>query len=128
MPARISFAAMAKAAIIVLIVGGGVFALAQTRHSKRPASKPSSPPKPIQVQIDLDKAVLCSLPSAKADLLPTAFKTPDGKEGWVVRIPGNLPIATPAYADGKLFVGGGYGSHEFYAFDAQTGEKVWQIK
>src|SRR5215208_7974961 len=25
-----------------------------------------------------------------------------------------------------LFVGGGYGSHEFYAFDAKTGRMVWK--
>jgi hypothetical protein len=26
-----------------------------------------------------------------------------------------------------LFVGGGYGSHEFYAFKAKTGETAWKI-
>jgi len=44
-----------------------------------------------------------------------------------VRIPGGRPIATPAYDNGLLFVGGGYGSHEFYAFQADTGELVWKI-
>src|SRR5438128_475646 len=126
MSKRISVAMAAKLSVVALVVGG-VFAFAQTRHPVR-SGKPSPPPKPIQVKIDLDKAVVCSLPKANGDLKPVSFKTPDGKEGWVVHIPGNLPIATPAYADGKLFVGGGYGSHEFYAFDAQTGEKVWQIK
>jgi outer membrane protein assembly factor BamB len=27
-----------------------------------------------------------------------------------------------------IFVGGGYGSHEFYAFDGQTGAVVWRAK
>ena len=43
-----------------------------------------------------------------------------------MRIPGNRPLATPAYSNGRVFVGGGYGSHEFYAFDAKTGRMVWK--
>jgi Ca-activated chloride channel homolog len=81
-----------------------------------------------QIQIDLDKATAFDLPDAKNDLTAVSFKTPDGKEGWVMRIPGSRPIATPAYADGMIFVGGGYGSHEFYAVDAATGRVVWQMR
>jgi outer membrane protein assembly factor BamB len=29
---------------------------------------------------------------------------------------------------GMLFVGGGYGSHEFYAFNAETSARVWTAK
>ena len=79
------------------------------------------------LKIDLSKAVEVTLPQPKADLQPAAFKTSDGKAGWVVRIPGGRPIATPAYADGMLFVGGGYGSHTFYAFDAETGALRWKV-
>jgi predicted component of type VI protein secretion system len=43
---------------------------------------------------------------------------------WKVTIPGNRPLATPAIANGRVFVGGGFGSHEFYAFSAKTGEKL----
>jgi Ca-activated chloride channel homolog len=81
-----------------------------------------------QIQIDLDKATAFDLPDSKNDLTAVSFKTPDGKEGWVMRIPGSRPIATPAYADGMIFVGGGYGSHEFYAIDAETGRVVWQMR
>src|SRR5262249_23158123 len=42
-----------------------------------------------------------------------------------VTIPGNRPLATPAVAHGKLFLGGGFGSHEFYAFDAKNGKQLW---
>jgi outer membrane protein assembly factor BamB len=56
---------------------------------------------------------------------PVAIKTKEGKTGWKVTIPGGRPLATPAVVDGKVFLGGGFGSHEFYAFDAATGKKVW---
>src|ERR1700752_2315739 len=45
--------------------------------------------------------------------------------GWKVRLMGGHPLATPAVVDGKVFIGGGFGSHEFYAFDAKTGKKLW---
>src|SRR5215831_2757832 len=81
-----------------------------------------------QVKINLDKASDLTLPRPAAGLRPIAFRKTDGRSGWVIRLPGNRPIATPAYADGMLFVGGGYGSHEFYALDAQTGQVRWKIK
>ncbi len=57
---------------------------------------------------------------------PIEFTTPDGKKGWKVVIPGNRPLATPAVVDGKIFLGAGFGSHEFYAYDAKTGKMVWK--
>jgi outer membrane protein assembly factor BamB len=56
---------------------------------------------------------------------PVAVKTKEGKVGWKVVIPGNRPLATPAVVDGKVFIGGGFGSYEFYAFDAKTGKEAW---
>ena len=82
----------------------------------------------LQIEINLDQALRVSLPNPRTDLRPASFKTPDGKSGWVLRIPGGHAIATPAYSDGMLFVGGGYGSHEFYAFNALTGAMVWRSK
>jgi Ca-activated chloride channel homolog len=84
--------------------------------------------KPAIERIDLATAVNVNLPSPARDLEAASFGTPDGKTGWVVRLPGGRPIATPAYAEGMLFVGGGYGSHEFYAVDADTGKIVWKIQ
>ncbi len=83
---------------------------------------------PAVLALDLNRAVSVSMPEAKKELSPEAFKTPDGRDGWVVRIPGARPIATPAYADGLLFVGGGYGSHEFYALDADSGAVRWKLQ
>jgi outer membrane protein assembly factor BamB len=96
---------------------------AQSAPPKRPQQAAEAAK---QLKIDLAKSVKVSLPAQKDGLQPAAFKTPDGKSGWVVRIPGGRPLATPAYSDGRLFVGGGYGSHEFYAFDAKTGSLVWK--
>jgi Ca-activated chloride channel homolog len=78
-------------------------------------------------KIDLAAATKVNLPDAKQDLQAVRFLTADGKTGWVLRLPGRRPIATPAYADGMLFVGGGYGSHEFYAVDADSGKVIWKL-
>jgi len=59
---------------------------------------------------------------------PQSFKSKEGKTGWKVTIPGNHPLATPAVADDTIFLGGGFGSHEFYAFDAKTGKQKWVYK
>lgn len=79
-------------------------------------------------QIDLGKAIPVKLPQPKIMLQPAAFRTSDGKTGWVLRIPGDRPIATPAYADRMIFVGGGYGSHALYAFDADSGALRWKVQ
>jgi outer membrane protein assembly factor BamB len=60
---------------------------------------------------------------------PQPFTTNGGKrKGWKVTIPGNHALATPAVVDGKLFIGGGFGSHEFYCFDAVSGKMLWQYR
>ncbi len=113
----------ARIVSVVVLLGAVAGRLAFARPAKKVA-----PPPPKQIHIDLDNAVPVAMPASTPNLTPVALNTPDGRTGWVVRIPGDRPIATPAYADGKLFVGGGYGSYEFYAFDAETGKKVWQMK
>ncbi len=92
------------------------------------AAGKAAAPAPTEITLDLAQAVGATLPASSPSLRAVTFKTADGKEGWVVNIPGGRPIATPAFAGGLLFVGGGYGSHEFYAFDAATGKLAWQIK
>src|SRR5215213_4815580 len=100
---------------------------AQAQAGLKAAATPPAVEVPKQIKIDLSAAVKVPLPPGMKDLQPAAFKTTDGKEGWVVRVPGGRPLATPAYSNGTLFVGGGYGSHEFYAFDAKTGRMVWKV-
>jgi Ca-activated chloride channel family protein len=48
--------------------------------------------------------------------------------GWKIAIPGGHPLATPAVVNGRVFLGGGFGSYEFYAFDAATGAMLWQYQ
>jgi outer membrane protein assembly factor BamB len=60
---------------------------------------------------------------------PTPFADPQGRlRGWKLAVPGHHPLATPAIVDGRVFVGGGFGSYEFYAFDADTGALDWQYQ
>ena len=93
-----------------------------------PSKAADKPVKAGAQRIDLSKAMNVNLPATGRDLEAASFGTPDGKTGWVLRLPGGRPIATPAYADGMLFVGGGYGSHEFYAVDSETGKIIWKIE
>ena len=44
------------------------------------------------------------------------------------RIPGGRTLATPAVVDGRVFLGGGFGSYDFYAFDADDGTLAWQYQ
>lgn len=59
---------------------------------------------------------------------PEAFRTPDGKRGWMINLGNGRPLATPAVVDGVVYVGGGFGSHEFYAFDATSGATRWALR
>src|SRR5579862_9096999 len=62
--------------------------------------------------IDISGAIRINLPAAGD--APVAFKTPDGKEGWVRRL-STETIPTPAYAKGRIFTGAGMGSRVFMA-------------
>lgn len=90
------------------------------------ACKASQPPQP-PVQNGAPKRTV-EIPKGEPIRATGGFKTSDGRVGWRVVLPGGRPLATPAVKDGLVFVGGGFGSHEFYAFDAKTGAKVWEYK
>jgi Ca-activated chloride channel family protein len=74
----------------------------------------------------IDEKLRGKLPSVES---PAPFLSPDGAfRGWRVVIPGRRPLATPAVAGGRVFLGGGFGSFDFYAFDAATGTVAWQYQ
>lgn len=100
---------------------------ADAAHSEKALLADSQQTPPKKIEISLDKASTVALPAIAHDLKPAVFKTEDGKSGWVVRVPGGSSIPTPAFADGMIFVSGGYSSHEFYAFNADTGDLVWKV-
>src|SRR5713226_8799422 len=76
--------------------------------------------------MQINAAMRGKLPKVDA---PVSFTSADGRiKGWKVTIPGRRPLATPAVMAGRVFLGGGFGSYEFYAFDAFTGKLDWQYQ
>ena len=55
------------------------------------------------------------------------FGLPGGERAWVTALPSEQVLASPAYGDGKVFLGGGFSSHQFFALDAFGGELKWTI-
>jgi Ca-activated chloride channel family protein len=51
-------------------------------------------------------------------------KTPTG---FIVTLPSGAPVTTPAAYKGKVYVSGGFRSHEFYALDSKTGKAAWGL-
>jgi outer membrane protein assembly factor BamB len=47
--------------------------------------------------------------------------------GFVIQFPSKAPIASPTVYQGKIYLGGGFRSKEFYCVDAQTGKLVWGV-
>lgn len=111
--------------LLALTTASGSLATGPVSVTTAP-SKSTTPKVPRTVELSLDRAIPIPSPAAKFALKATVFRTADNKEGWAINIPGGAPIATPAYWNNMLFVGGGYGSHEFYALDAQTGAVIWK--
>src|SRR5690242_4951767 len=115
MKTRRSFASVRQCVVVAALLAGVAASLAAgpfgaaSGGRAQDASKPQADARKLsagatkQVKIDLGKAVRVALPKTAGELTPVAFKTADGKAGWVVRVPGRRPLATPAYADGMLF-------------------------
>ncbi|MBX3248876.1 MAG: PQQ-binding-like beta-propeller repeat protein [Myxococcales bacterium] len=55
------------------------------------------------------------------------FSFEDGKRGWIAALPTRELLTSPAYGDGRVFLGGGFASHRFFAFDAFRGDLEWSL-
>jgi Ca-activated chloride channel family protein len=55
------------------------------------------------------------------------FNFDGGRRGWITAMPGEELLTSPAFARGRVYLGGGFVSHRFYALDAYSGELVWSI-
>ncbi len=76
--------------------------------------------------MQIDPKLRGKLPTVGA---PSTFQSQDGRfRGWKVVIPGGHSLASPAVVNGKVFVGGGFGSFDFYAFNANDGTLAWQYQ
>jgi len=129
-PSNGMLSAWVALALLGGMLGASCFGSGQNQRADKAVidNAEKEPATGIARRIDLSAAVNVNLPEPKRGLEATPFATKDGKSGWVLRLPGNRPIATPAYDGGMLFVGGGYGSHEFYAIDSETGKIIWKIQ
>ena len=47
--------------------------------------------------------------------------------GYSIKLPVQTNIPTPAVVDGTLYLSGGFGSKQYYAFDAATGRFKWGV-
>jgi outer membrane protein assembly factor BamB len=48
-------------------------------------------------------------------------------DGYYIQLPSTTMVPTPAVINGQVFVSGGFGSKQYYAFDAATGQKKWAV-
>ena len=76
--------------------------------------------------MQIDPSLRGKLPQVSA---PSAFRSLDGRfRGWKVAVPGGHSLASPAVVNGRVFLGGGFGSFDFYAFNAGDGTLAWQYQ
>jgi Ca-activated chloride channel family protein len=118
-----------KRLVIPLLLVPPAVLLVLCLRSTRPAADGGEVPGPQQKPAADNTSGASNAPPAARVGAPVPFRSRDGKiKGWHVVMPGKKAVATPAVVGGKVFIGGGFGSHEFYAFDARTGKKVWQYQ
>src|ERR1051326_2103016 len=49
------------------------------------------------------------------------------KDGFTIKLPSNTNVPTPTVHDGKVYVSGGFGRKQYFAFDSKTGDKKWAV-
>ncbi len=59
---------------------------------------------------------------------PVGFVTPEGRPGLRLPLGEGRPLQTPAVAQGKVFLGNGFGATGFFALDARSLARVWSFQ
>jgi len=119
--------AAARGMVCILVVAGAIgVAPAILAAEPKHAAVPPAGAMPGQAEAQVQHGRAGPPPRVAA---PVPFVSKDGaKKGWKVVIPGHRSLATPAVVGGKVFLGGGFGSYEFYALDAKSGALLWQYR
>ena len=65
----------------------------------------------------------------KGIVTPTTIKNYLHKtaDGYCIQLPSSTNIPTPSVLNGTVYLSGGFGSRQYYAFDAATGRNKWAI-
>src|SRR6188474_338359 len=66
--------------------------------------------------------------SRSAQSSTTFHDNTTGFNGWRIVLEPGRGVPTPAVGRGRLFVGGGFGSYDYFAFDAATGARAWHLR
>jgi Ca-activated chloride channel homolog len=103
----------------------GIAAAEEPRGSPDASAKKTAKKAPISSASPVLRQANGSTTQRHRSVTPIHFTSKEGKRGWRVTIPGGQPLATPAVAEGKVFVGGGLASRDFFALDAETGKTRW---
>jgi len=115
----------------------GLFLLFGLASCGTPSEREGYSQEPIEIDITAEWITKTSDPKAQ----PTTEyrsghvtpRTLDSKavtptdSGYTISFPGNYPIPTPAFYKGRLYVSGGFGSKQYYCFNAKGGKFVWGI-
>lgn len=64
----------------------------------------------------------------KAGLAKAQLKIKETDFGYIVQFPNKTFMSTPVVEDGKVYVSGGFNSHEYYCLDAETGKDLWAVR
>jgi outer membrane protein assembly factor BamB len=95
---------------------------------KKPQWKPAkkaSKKASVSSRLPATRQVSGSKAARHRSVTPIAFTSKEGRTGWKAVISSGQPLATPAVAEGKVFIGGGLTSRDFFALDAETGDTRW---
>ena len=128
-----SFVRMWKAGLVTVIFFG---AMRQTpRGGDGPSAGPSPPAENILDEVARQNSERFARPPSPmrpekvVRFSPRNLKVQSKSRSEVrVKLPEKQALLTPAVADGKVFVGGGFGSQEFYCLAADTGRPIWGVR